>query len=46
MKGFELLLNGRLLRYGFWPLIITLIVVLIIIIITTILVRKEIKRSK
>ena len=46
MKGVEPVLNKVLLKYGFWPLWITVIVVLLIIIITAILVYKELKGKK
>ena len=45
MKNVELVINKQLYRFGFWPLILTIIFIIITVIIIAILIHKELNRK-
>lgn len=45
MKPVEIVFKDFIIKFGFWPFILTICVVLLIIVITIILAIKEIRRS-
>ena len=45
MKNIEFVINKQLFRYGFWPLVLTIIFVITTLIIITILIQKELKKE-
>ena len=45
MKNIEIVINKQLFRFGFWPLILTILFVIIAIVIIAILIQKELKRK-
>ena len=45
MKNVELVINKQLYRFGFWPLILTIIFMIITVIIIAILIHEELNRK-